>query len=123
MLKNTSVEIFFISNLFEKKQTILDDKLEVKLNNFRHDQLLSVLIYNQNRLKLVTYSQFFILTKYKISHLRNHLASKVEFFKLIDSAIESAKFIYNRKCKYLYGTLVDPEKMFPKLKNFYEKKY
>lgn len=122
-LKGTTLKVFYIRNLFKKKQALIEDKYEVLLNDFVHDQILSIINYNSKKIKVVTYSKNFIFTKYRLDVLKNRIQCTVEFFKLLKKSIEIKKIIYNHESKFIYGKLKKENEIFLKLKNYYDRNF
>ena len=122
-LKGTTLKVYYIRNLFKKKQALIEDKYEVLLNDFKHDEILSIINYNSKKIKVITYSNNFIFVKYRLDVLKNRIQCSVEFFKLLKKSVETKKIIYNERSKFIYGKLKKENEIFLKLKNYYEKQF
>lgn len=122
-LSPTSVSISVISNLFQKKQALLEENFSVDLLGFPHDQIVTVIVQNLEIIKLVTISEELILMKYKIRNAKPKPQLVVESFKLIDNAIDAEKFIYSRNCNFVYGVPAHQELFFKELQIYFKKKY
>jgi hypothetical protein len=53
------------------------------------------MVFNPEKIKIITHTENFILIKYKLRNTKPKATSRVECFKLLDNSVEANKYIYN----------------------------